>query len=188
MIFLLKVIFCLCVQSIITGSILQVKFHLQESPHIYPTEVDCSLNCSEISFATENIVNSPPEQCPEYFKWIHEDLRPWKVTGITRQMVEKAKDVAHIRIVIVNGRVYTEKYKQVFQTRDAITVWGILQLIRLYPGRIPDVDLVFECGDKPVIRKRDYLKPNGLIPPLFHYCGDDMTYDIPFPDWSFWGW
>lgn len=175
-------------QSIITGS-LQKKFHLQDSPHIYPEEFDCSLNCSEISPVTTEIDNPSTEECPEYFRWIHEDLRPWKDTGITREMVEKAKDVAHIRIIILNGRLYTVKYKRVFQTRDVVTIWGILQLLRLYPGRLPDLDLMFECEDRPVIKKRDYDSPNASIPPpLFHYCGDESSYDIVFPDWSFWGW
>ncbi|KAK6162354.1 hypothetical protein DH2020_002195 [Rehmannia glutinosa] len=97
--------------------------------------------------------------------------------------------MAHIRIIIVNGRLYTEKYKQVFQTRDVVTIWGILQLLRLYPGKLPDLDLMIECGDKPVIKKHDYHGPNPSIPPpLFHYCGDESSFDIVLPDWSFWGW
>ncbi|XP_073307469.1 uncharacterized protein [Primulina huaijiensis] len=175
--------------SIIKRS-LQKKFLQDSSPHVYQTEFDCSLKCSEISVpVAENISTSSTESCPEYFRWIHEDLRPWKVTGITEKMVEKAKEVAHIRIIILNGRVYMEKYKEVFQTRDVITIWGILQLLRLYPGRLPDLDLMFECNDRPVIKKRNYIKrPNAFIPPLFHYCSDDLSFDIVFPDWSFWGW
>lgn len=97
--------------------------------------------------------------------------------------------MAHIRIIIVNGRLYTHKYRDVFQTRDVITIWGILQLLRLYPGRIPDLDLMFECGDKPLLTKSSYSTPNSSIPPpLFHYCGNESSYDIVFPDWSFWGW
>ncbi|KAL3829649.1 hypothetical protein ACJIZ3_018451 [Penstemon smallii] len=176
-------------QSIITGS--RNNFKLQESPQIYSSDFNCSLNCSETSPLPKITINSLPESCPEYFRWIHEDLKPWKETGITQEMVEKAKDVANIRITILNGRLYTEKYKQGFQTRDVITIWGILQLLRLYPGRLPDVDLMFECDDKPVIKKKDYNNKNtnaSIPPPLFHYCGDESSYDIVFPDWSFWGW
>ncbi|KAL3517148.1 hypothetical protein ACH5RR_024050 [Cinchona calisaya] len=129
------------------------------------------------------------EACPEYFRWIHEDLRPWKVTGISREMVERGRVVAHIRVVVVGGKLYVENYKRAFQTRDVITVWGILQLLRLYPGKLPDLDLMFECGDKPVILKQDYKGSEATTPPpMFHYCGDDQTHDIVFPDWSFWGW
>ncbi|XP_043715530.1 O-glucosyltransferase rumi homolog [Telopea speciosissima] len=130
--------------------------------------------------------------CPDYFQWIHEDLRRWKVTGITSEMVESAKSRADFRLVIVNGRVYIEKYREVFQTRDLFTWWGILQLLRKYPGRrrLPDLDLMFSCADKPKIRSSDYQLPNTTTapPPLFQYCGNAWSLAIVFPDWSFWGW
>ncbi|KAL8062665.1 hypothetical protein ABFX02_02G162400 [Erythranthe guttata] len=171
--------------SIITGS-LQRTFLSQT----YSEEFDCSINCSQTSqpITTNAVINPSKQTCPEYFRWIHEDLRAWRDTGITKEMVEKAKNVAHIRIIIVNGRLYTQKYKDVYQTRDVVTVWGLLQLLRLYPGRLPDLDLMLECADKPVIKKRNYVGPDSSVPPLFHYCGDDSSYDIVFPDWSFWGW
>lgn len=130
------------------------------------------------------------EACPGYFQWIHEDLNPWKDTGITLEMVERTKETtAHVRIVIVRGKLYVKKYERAFQTRDLVTIWGILQLLRLYPGQLPDMDLMFECGDEPIILKSDYERPDALVPPpLFHYCGNESTFDIVFPDWSFWGW
>lgn len=129
--------------------------------------------------------------CPNYFRWIHEDLRPWNATGITRDMVERAKKTAHFRLIIVKGKAYIEKYRKSIQTRDKFTIWGILQLLRRYPGKLPDLELMFDCDDRPVIRSRDYRGPNtagGGPPPLFRYCGDEWTMDIVFPDWSFWGW
>lgn len=132
---------------------------------------------------------SSPAMCPEYFRWIHEDLRPWRETGITRDMVERAKRTANFRLVIVNGRAYIERYGRAFQTRDIFTQWGILQLLRRYPGKLPDLDLMFDCVDWPVVKSMDYRGPNATSPPpLFRYCGDDATLDIVFPDWSFWGW
>lgn len=151
-------------------------------------EVSCSIKCPRTS-PNKPKFSSSSESCPEYFRWIHEDLRPWKDTGITRKMVERAREVAHFRIVIVNGRVYFEKYKPTFQKRDMVTLWGVLQLLSFYPGMLPDLDFVFECGDQPVTQKSDYGKSKDSIPPpLFHYCGNDSTFDIVFPDWSFWGW
>ncbi|XP_010273071.1 PREDICTED: O-glucosyltransferase rumi-like [Nelumbo nucifera] len=127
--------------------------------------------------------------CPHYFRWIHEDLRPWKETGITREMVERERKRANFRLVVVDGRLYYDKYSGAFQTRDVFTLWGIVQLMRRYPGKLPDLDIMFNCDDHPIIRKSDYQGPNATAPPaLFHYCGDDMTLDIVFPDWSFWGW
>ncbi|KMT20627.1 hypothetical protein BVRB_1g006050 [Beta vulgaris subsp. vulgaris] len=139
----------------------------------------------------EQEIISTLESCPDYFRWIHEDLKPWKTKGITKEMVEAGKSTAHFRLVILDGRIYVEKYKRAYQTRDVTTIWGFLQLLRLYPGKLPDLDLMFNCDDKPVIKKSDYeaaVNPNPNPIPMFHYCGDDEHLDIPFPDWSFWGW
>ncbi|XP_010255435.1 PREDICTED: O-glucosyltransferase rumi homolog isoform X2 [Nelumbo nucifera] len=104
-------------------------------------------------------------------------------------MVERAKKTANFRLVIVRGRAYIEKYKRAFQSRDVFTLWGILQLLRRYPGKLPDLELMFDCVDWPVIKSQYYRGPNATAPPpLFRYCGDHRTLDIVFPDWSFWGW
>ncbi|CAK9169494.1 unnamed protein product [Ilex paraguariensis] len=133
--------------------------------------------------------SSTPSTCPDYFRWIYEDLRPWRDTGITREIVESANRTANFRLVIVNGRAYVETFQKSFQSRDVFTLWGILQLLRRYPGKVPDLELMFDCVDWPVIRTKSYRGPNAPAPPpLFRYCGDDATLDIVFPDWSFWGW
>ncbi|KAM3320021.1 hypothetical protein BC332_08125 [Capsicum chinense] len=139
------------------------------------------------------IINGKPSssspKCPHYFHWIHEDLKPWRTTGITEEMVERAKRTANFRLVILNGRAYVETYEKGFQTRDVFTLWGILQLLRRYPGKIPDLDMMFDCVDWPVVRSSDFAGENAIAPPpLFRYCGDSQTLDIVFPDWSFWGW
>ncbi|XP_043723087.1 O-glucosyltransferase rumi homolog [Telopea speciosissima] len=127
--------------------------------------------------------------CPDYFRWIHEDLRPWKERGITKEMVENAKKTANFRLVIVNGKAYLETFSKAFQTRDVFTLWGILQMLNRYPGRLPDLELMFDCVDWPVVQARDYEGHNSTAPPpLFRYCGNEYTLDIVFPDWSFWGW
>ncbi|KAL5156395.1 Receptor-like protein EIX2 [Glycine soja] len=134
--------------------------------------------------------NSPATTtCPDYFRWIHEDLRPWARTGITQDMVERAKQTANFRLIILKGRAYLETYSRPYQTRDVFSIWGILQLLRRYPGKIPDLELMFDCEDWPVVLADRYNGPNvEQPPPLFRYCGNDATLDIVFPDWSFWGW
>jgi hypothetical protein len=100
-------------------------------------------------------------------------------------MVEKAKRRAVFRLVIVSGKVYVENYLEPGY-RDVFTVWGILQLLRRYPGRVPDLELMFDTFDQPVIRSTEW---NATGPPaLFRYGGDMWTRDLVFPDWSFWGW
>ncbi|KAL8232567.1 hypothetical protein R6Q57_002345 [Mikania cordata] len=129
----------------------------------------------------------PQHMCPDFFRWIHEDLRPWSETGITEETIERAKRMADFRLVILNGTMYVEHYKRSVQSRDVITIWGLLQLLRRYPGQVPDLDLMFECFDFPLVLKRNYDQ-SFAPPPLFRYCGDDDSFDIVFPDWSFWGW
>ncbi|RRT85971.1 hypothetical protein B296_00000596 [Ensete ventricosum] len=128
----------------------------------------------------------PPPFCPDYFRWIHEDLRPWNPTGITRKMVESARQFAAFRLLVIGGRVYVDQYHRVFQTRDLFTLWGFVQLATRYPGRLPDLDLMFNCEDMPTVKADDY-NTSHPPPPLFRYCKDDSTVDIVFPDWSFWG-
>ncbi|XP_059443152.1 uncharacterized protein LOC132175394 [Corylus avellana] len=150
--------------------------------------LNCSIetNCLTTFNLDGEVDQSSTHVCPDYFRWIHEDLRPWKATGISREMVEKAKRTAHFRLLIVKGKAYVEKYKKSIQTRDMFTIWGILQLLKRYPGRVPDLELMFDCDDKPVIRSTEWNTTSP--PPLFRYCGDRWTRDVVFPDWSFWGW
>ncbi|PKI45511.1 hypothetical protein CRG98_034102 [Punica granatum] len=104
-------------------------------------------------------------------------------------MVERARRTAHFRLAIIDGRAYVKKYRKSIQSRDLFTIWGIMQLLRRYPGRVPDLELMFDSDDRPVVQWRDYRRANSTAPPpLFRYCGDRWTLDIVFPDWSFWGW
>ncbi|XP_062197863.1 uncharacterized protein LOC133900672 [Phragmites australis] len=131
---------------------------------------------------------APSSTCPEYFRHIHKDLSPWRETGITRQAVERARHWAFFRLVVVDGRAYVVKYRRAFQTRDVFTQWGILQLLARYPGRVPDLDIMFFCGDIPQVRAAGFPNPS-TAPPLFGYCKDGAeALDILFPDWTFWGW
>ncbi|KAG2725163.1 hypothetical protein I3760_01G053800 [Carya illinoinensis] len=150
-------------------------------PRDYPTSHKPSTN-------PDRPVPISDKTCPSFFRWIHEDLRHWKGTGITRDMVEGARRTAHFRLVIVDGKAYVEMYRPSIQSRAMFTLWGILQLLRWYPGRLPDLDLMFDCDDRPVVQAKDFHHPNARPPPLFRYCSDGWSLDIVFPDWSFWGW
>ncbi|XVE73884.1 hypothetical protein DITRI_Ditri11bG0154400 [Diplodiscus trichospermus] len=160
--------------------------------------IEFPLNCSNSSLPQKCPDNYPSafepnetstETCPDHFRWIHQDLQQWRSSGITKEMIERGRLNAHFRLVIVQGKAYVEKYSKPYQTRDVFTIWGILQLLRLYPGKVPDLDLLFYSGDKTVIMKGDYQGPNATSPPpVFHYCGQEKALDIVFPDWTFWGW
>ena len=118
-------------------------------------------------------------------RWIHRDLEPWLKTGVTKEHVEKAKANAAFRVVILSGKLYVDLYYACVQSRMMFTVWGILQLLSKYPGMVPDVDMMFDCMDKPIINRTEH---QSFPAPLFRYCTNEAHLDIPFPDWSFWGW
>ncbi|KAL6594716.1 hypothetical protein ACP70R_048454 [Stipagrostis hirtigluma subsp. patula] len=132
-------------------------------------------------------------QCPAYFAAIHRDLAPWRHRGVTRALLDAARRRASMRITITGGgrRLHVDLYYACVQSRALITVWGLLQLMRRYPGRVPDVDLMFDCMDRPAINRTEHGNGDPAAPPpppLFRYCTTRDHFDIPFPDWSFWGW
>ncbi|KAL7173162.1 hypothetical protein ACSBR2_032601 [Camellia fascicularis] len=123
--------------------------------------------------------------CPELFRWIHRDLEPWAQSRISITHVMEAKKYAAFRVVIVGGKLYVDYYFACVQSRAMFTVWGLLQLLRRYPGRVPDVDIMFDCMDKPSLNREEH---QSRPLPLFRYCTTPNHFDIPFPDWSFWSW
>ncbi|MCO5574928.1 hypothetical protein L7F22_028723 [Adiantum nelumboides] len=127
-------------------------------------------------------------QCPFYFRYLYEDLSPWKTGSyrVSKDMLDKGAPLANFRVVIKQGRLFVDALVPCFQTRAIFTIWGLLQLLRLYPGLVPDIDMLFGCGDTPRVLKRDFH--NSPPPPVFRYCSTPTDFDIPFPDWSFWGW
>lgn len=162
------------------------------------------LHCSYIScFMSSYPSSSPPplkrgskrkRSCPYFFQSIHRDLEPWKQSGVTLPLLEQAQKSASMRITIIGGRkLYVDMYYSCVQSRAMFTIWGFLQLLKRYPGMIPDVDMMFDCMDRPQINRALYRgggNDEGLPipPPLFRYCTSKEHWDIPFPDWSFWGW
>lgn len=165
------------------------------SPILPKSKVRQGINCSVSSTCStsrpiEGGIKWDPANrpsCPAYFGYIYEDLKPWRTSGITLEMVEHFEKKTSFRITIVDGRMYLTVYNHCFQTRDIFSIWGFIQLMEYYPRLLPDLDLMFDCVDWPIVKARDYNDANPP-PPLFRYCADDETLDIPFPDWSFWGW
>lgn len=150
----------------------------------------CSyLTCPTTFSSSPKRVNFNPQnhsqRCPEFFRWIHHDLKPWSNSGITLSHITEAQKFAAFRVVIVKGRLYVDLYYDCVQSRAMFTIWGLLQLLRKYPGMVPDVDIMFDCMDKPILNRVEH----SSVPfPLFRYCTTGEHFDIPFPDWSFWGW
>lgn len=148
------------------------------------------VRCSYFSRLTKSKIGQTTftresENCPDFYRWIHHDLEPWSKTRISYANLMEAKKLASMRIVIINGKLYVDYYYDCVQSRALFTIWGLLQLLKRYPGSIPDVDLMFDCMDRPTVHKRDH---SAMPLPIFRYCTTPDHFDIPFPDWSFWGW
>ncbi|XP_028784565.1 O-glucosyltransferase rumi homolog [Neltuma alba] len=154
--------------------------------------LQCSfLTCgyrSDTSYRRHRLAKAAPEtteKCPEFFGAIHRDLQPWAETRISKAHLEAAQKYAAFRVVIVGGKLYVDLYYACVQSRAMFTIWGFFQLLRRYPGIVPDVDMMFDCMDKPTISRTQH---QSMPLPLFRYCTSKNHFDIPFPDWSFWGW
>lgn len=80
------------------------KYQLQ-CPIGNTTQITCSANNPKI-FDTDD---SSAQQCPEYFRWIYKDLRPWERTGITKEIFESMTDKMNLRILVIDGNLYLEK-------------------------------------------------------------------------------
>ncbi|KAI9091643.1 hypothetical protein K1719_028086 [Acacia pycnantha] len=123
--------------------------------------------------------------CPEFFRSIYRDLQPWAASKISKVQLLEAQNYAAFRVLVVGGKLYVDLYYACVQSRAMFTIWSFLQLLRRYPGMVPDVDIMFDCMDKPTINRTEH---QSMPLPLFRYCTTNEHFDIPFPDWSFWGW
>ncbi|XVF46743.1 hypothetical protein PTKIN_Ptkin03bG0052800 [Pterospermum kingtungense] len=151
----------------------------------YATANDAVASEDQLKERQRLLFSQTPETCPEFFKFIYRDLEPWAETRISNYHIMQAKQHAAFRVVIVEGRLYVDLYYACVQSRLMFTVWGLLQLLKRYPGMVPDVDMMFDCMDKPTIDRNEHA---SFPLPLFRYCTTEAHFDIPFPDWSFWGW
>eukprot|EP00271_Cylindrocystis_brebissonii_P020425 TRINITY_DN6754_c0_g1_i2.p1 TRINITY_DN6754_c0_g1~~TRINITY_DN6754_c0_g1_i2.p1 ORF type:complete len:350 (+),score=41.19 TRINITY_DN6754_c0_g1_i2:555-1604(+) len=140
------------------------------------------------SYSNSSSSSSQAPICPDYFQHIHSDFEPWRSKGGIRLLsVEKTEAAAHFRAQIIEGKLYVRQYKPCVQSRLNFTVWGLLQLLERYPGRIPDVDFMFNCMDQPLLVRNRYT--DDPDPPIiFKYCSNANHIDIVWPDFSFWGW
>ncbi|KAL0419264.1 UNVERIFIED_CONTAM: hypothetical protein Sradi_1339900 [Sesamum radiatum] len=182
--------------------------NLEPTPwHIFPpkpseeeskyTRASTIIRCTYLTCGQTSVNNSSgldhnhesdddqPMDCPEPFGYIQRDLEPWVESKISMFHIIEAQKYAAFRVVIIGGKLYVDFYYACVQSRAMFTVWGFLQLLRRYPGKIPDLDLMFDCMDKPTINRTEHA---SMPLPLFRYCTTPEHMDIPFPDWSFWGW
>eukprot|EP00271_Cylindrocystis_brebissonii_P014145 TRINITY_DN3539_c0_g3_i1.p1 TRINITY_DN3539_c0_g3~~TRINITY_DN3539_c0_g3_i1.p1 ORF type:complete len:614 (-),score=79.37 TRINITY_DN3539_c0_g3_i1:204-2045(-) len=94
------------------------------------------------------------EECPLWFQLIHLDLQPWRDRGgITPSDIQSARSQAAFRVTIVRSRLHVTHFYKCPESRALFTLWGIAQLLRRFPGQVPDVDFMFDCSDRPRLPK-----------------------------------
>ncbi|KAL6604775.1 hypothetical protein ACP70R_042719 [Stipagrostis hirtigluma subsp. patula] len=73
-----------------------------------------------------------------------------------------------MRITITGGerRLYVDLHYACVQSCALITVSSLLQLMRRYPGNMPDVDLTFDCKDRLAINHTEHGNGNPTAPSL----------------------
>lgn len=87
-----------------------------------------------------------------------------------------------------------EHFSKCPESREFFTLWGISQLLRKFPGKIPDLEFMFDCSNKASLiqwTKANRNRQNASgdhMPVLFRYTGGENSAELVFPDWSFWGW
>ncbi|KAK9806012.1 hypothetical protein WJX73_004751 [Symbiochloris irregularis] len=85
----------------------------------------------------------------EVLKQIDEDLRPYRLTNITLEMVESSYcSCTHSswRLQVVNGSMYVAGEIKPYQTRNESVKRQLLELVRL-EGPLPDLDIYFDSQD-----------------------------------------
>lgn len=144
-----------------------------------------------------------------YAGWIESDFSKWNVSLISKALVERAAaefpcQSGKLRIQIVGGTLWVDHSQESWpaggwypaelgggwtsaKARTPYLILALLETLREYPGKVPDVDAVFHISDEPCVPTR-VLGPNGEpAPPIFGYTATAGFADIPFPDFSFWG-
>lgn len=91
---------------------------------------------------------------------------------------------ARARFQIVNGTLYKAPARCVYR-RDETMAWALLQMIERHPDQ-PDTDVVFNCRDGPLLRRR-WASKSGQRPMVFTFSTDDDHAELAFPDYTLWG-
>ena len=110
-----------------------------------------------------------------------QDLRRWD--GLQRSVSLDSTNEAHLaippyaraRFQIVGGQLWKAPARCVYR-RDETTAWALLQMLARHPDQ-PDVDVVFNCRDGPLLR-RNWMTSSKQQPMVFSYSTDDSHAEV----------
>ncbi|KAL6776429.1 hypothetical protein ACKKBG_A21080 [Auxenochlorella protothecoides x Auxenochlorella symbiontica] len=139
-------------------------------------------------------------------EWIEKDMLPWKQDGITLEMLEEAENMYDIcdgdmfRFQIISGKLYVYHVTArgfgwypaqlgpghvAAKGRVPYAMLLLLDVLRLFPGQIPDLDAVMQLGDFTCIAQEPGA---GRTPvPMFGYTTSEGYADLVLPDFTYYG-
>ncbi|KAE8809264.1 lipopolysaccharide-modifying protein [Hordeum vulgare] len=92
---------------------------------------------------------------------------------------DRASASMHVTITRGGTRLHVDLYHACMKSRALFTVWSLWHLMRQYPGRVPDMDLMFDCMDRSAINRTKHTGDGAPPPPpLFRYCTTREHLDI----------
>mmetsp|Transcript_524 Transcript_524/g.1576 ORF Transcript_524/g.1576 Transcript_524/m.1576 type:complete len:1117 (-) Transcript_524:961-4311(-) len=154
-----------------------------------------------------------------YLEYILRDLKPWAdLGGISKHDVRNVSILTGgycagdmVRFQIMRGRLWvdyrTERGSDGWypaklgpgntsaKGRVPFLIFALLDVLRAFPGQIPDVDAVVHTSDFACMKKDpsivDYKRPFEITPerpmPILGYNGAPNYFDIPVPDYTYYG-
>ncbi|GAB6022285.1 hypothetical protein CHUAL_006411 [Chamberlinius hualienensis] len=127
-----------------------------------------------IEEARSNYIACNSTSCSCYQSVLKSDLSPWSVGGITKQMIDSARDKGTL-YQIIDHKLYRDK-ECMFPFRCK----GVEHFLLKLAPNLPDVEFVLNTRDWPQIPTH-YEKL-----PIFSFSKTKDYYDIMYPAWTFW--
>ncbi|KAJ6840805.1 protein O-glucosyltransferase 1-like isoform X2 [Iris pallida] len=142
----------------------------------------------QISLPARRAISSPSPYCPDYFRWTTRT----SVRGSPRASREKwwREPTAPPTSGWSSSTAEPTWSTTGRRSRRATSshIWGILQLLRRYPGRLPDLDLMSTASTGPSQTPQTKGRTGRLRRRCSRIAGMSLRLTLWFPDWSFWGW
>lgn len=141
------------------------------------------------SYETSHETNKPTNKYSTFPKpWldqIHEDLKPFAKTAISRKQLDEACRLhpGLARIAIVNNTLFLHGNCKPHDSQEHLGIphavlFMILRVLCVY--KLPDMELVLNYGDGALVHKE-----SGPKLPIFSWSKTSMDLDIIMPYWSF---
>ncbi|XP_046459242.1 O-glucosyltransferase rumi homolog [Daphnia pulex] len=115
------------------------------------------------------------KNCSCFTNLVIEDLKAFKDVGITKSMLDKAKDRG-TKYQIIGQKLYRESFC-LFPSRCAGIEHFILKVIK----ELPDMELIINNRDWPQVSRHF-----GEVLPILSFSKTKEYLDITYPAWTFW--